>query len=161
MKTSSPLSSTAPLDRESKSVHRENHASELLLGPDDRSLCAVKKFTSAGLRMNMEVVKTERDETETLQSSLHFQNEIQRIAFQETLNANRGDRGSFSGQRGCGWPVHLQNWRPLKCMLVTVRTVQWKRLFSSHVTHKGDPYRRIGVMILPSNPTDSGLSSAL
>lgn len=60
----------------------------------------------------------------------------------KTSYANQTDRGSFSGQRGAR-PVHLHNWRRLKCMWVTVTTVQWKPLFSSHVTHKGDPYRRL------------------
>lgn len=60
----------------------------------------------------------------------------------KTSYANQTDRGSFSGQR-CARPVHLHNWRRLKCMWVTVTTVQWKPLFSSHVTHKGDPYRRL------------------
>lgn len=60
-----------------------------------------------------------------------------------TSATNQTDRGKLVRAARCEACLHLHNWRRLKCMLVTVTTVQWARLFSSHVTHRGDRYRRL------------------
>lgn len=128
-----PSIERSAIDREVKSILAT-------LGPDDHLLCAVK-VPVGRLWMKTEVAKMERWERKAAVFP-SFQNEIQRIAFQKNLLRESNRQGSFSGQRGAR-PVHLHNWRRLKCMWVTVTTVQWKPLFSSHVTHKGDPYRRL------------------
>lgn len=131
-----------------------------MLGPDDRLSCAVKAHVGRR-RMNTEVAEMERwDRKAAVFPS--FPKEIQRIALKKkkkkTSDTYQTDGGSLSGQRRAR-PVHLQNWRWLKCMLVTVTTVQWKRLFSSHVTHRGDQYRRVVWLSFPI--PFSGLRSVL